>query len=43
MMVNKAFYKPTDGGARRSVTSKDSKSKPRICVYPGEDNSLFPP
>lgn len=43
MMANKAFYKPMVGGASRSVTSKDSKSKPRICVHPGEDNSLSPP
>lgn len=42
MMANKAFYKPTDGGASRSVTRKDSRSKLRICVCLSEGQLSVP-
>lgn len=42
MMVNKVCYKPLDGGGSRSITSKGSTSKPRICVCLSEGQLSAP-
>ena len=43
MVVDKAFYKPTDGGFLRSISFRKAKSITRKSIYSSENKVLFSP